>query len=390
VAQVTICFALVVGAALFLRSLHRLSTVDLGYRDPDHLLTAQLSGNFSRQQAWTPAEFLRFHSEILEQLRQLPGVSSAAITNAAPFTGVPGATPFGIDGMVDDPALRPTADRKVASDDYFGTLGIPLRAGRPFGSSDTAAALPVAIVNESMARNWKDRSPIGTTFRTFSTNPRNTNAGPVYTVVGVAADTRQYSLEQAPIAQFYTPIAQTPGFGAQVLIRTHGDPHQVIPRLKDIVRSIDGTIPVSNIATAGELRSEQLHSPRVTAGLLSAFAILAFTITLAGIAAVIATSVSQRTREFGVRMALGASRASILGMVLRQGLLLVGIGIAFGVGGALAFSRVLSQYLFATDPAEPVVYVAMGLLVLATGVLACVGPARRAISIDPLIALRAE
>jgi predicted permease len=389
VAQVTVCFALVVGAGLFLRSLHRLASVDTGYQDAEHLLTAQISGNFSRQQAWTPAEFLRFHTTVLERVGQLPGVRAAAITNGAPLTGAPGATPFTVAGLPEDPELRPTADRRVASDDYFTTLGIPLRAGRAFNWSDTPDSLRVAIVNESMAHAWNGRNPVGTTFRAFGGNARAQRAGGTeYTVIGVAADTRQYSLDQAPMAQFYTPVSQSSGFGAQVLIKTGGDPHQIIAGLKDVVRAVDNTIPVSNIATATELRDEQLQSPRLTTGLLTTFALLALTITLGGIAAVIATSVSQRTREFGIRMALGASRGSVILLVLRQGLLLIGAGLALGIAGALAFRQVLARYLYATDPADPLVYAGVALIVLMAGLLACVGPARRATAIDPLAALR--
>jgi ABC-type antimicrobial peptide transport system permease subunit len=248
----------------------------------------------------------------------------------------------------------------------------------------------VAVINQSMARQWDDRSPLGLTFRTFGGNAASQSSGTAYTVVGIVADARQFSLEQAPVAQFFTPLTQTQGFGAQIVIRTDRDPHQLVRPLKDIVSTLDSAIPVSDVATAAELRAERLRSPRLSTVLLVAFALLALAITLAGIAAVIATSVSQRTREFGVRMALGASRASVLAMVMRQGAWLLIIGLALGTVGAFAFSRVIARYLFAIEHTDPLVYTGVAALILLTGLLACLGPARRATAVDPLSALRSD
>jgi putative ABC transport system permease protein len=177
---------------------------------------------------------------------------------------------------------------------------------------------------------------------------------------------------------------------ARTNIRTTRDPHELARPLVEIVRSVDDTIPVSNIASTGELREAGLQAPRVSTMLLSTFAALALTIMLAGVAAVVATSVSQRTREFGVRMALGASRRSVLTMVMRQGLGLVLAGLAVGVGGALGFGRLLGRYLYDTPPSDRRMYLGVGALVLVAGLLACVGPACRAISIDPIEAVRSE
>jgi predicted permease len=388
IAQVTVCFALVVGAGLLLQSLHKLSTVNVGYRDPAHLLTAQLWGNFSR--GTTDVDFVRFHSDLLARMQQAPGVISAAITNGAPFTGVPGVIPFSIEGQAVEPALRPTVDQDVATDDYFKTMGIPIVAGRSFNELDAPDAPRVAIINQSMASRWQHKDPLGSHFVIYVPD----NAGKVveqsFTVVGIAADIRQYNLEQAPIAQFFTPMSQTPGFMAEIVMRTSGDPHDLAGPLKTVVRSLDRTIPVSNVTSVSELRADQLQPRRLSTALLAVFALLALVITLAGVAAVIATSVSQRTREFGVRMALGASRGSVLAMVLQQGMWLLAVGLIIGVAGAFVFGRALAQYLFETAPTDPTVYLAVGALVLAAGSLACLGPARRATSIDPLKALRSE
>jgi putative ABC transport system permease protein len=210
-------------------------------------------------------------------------------------------------------------------------------------------------------------------------------------VVGIVADMRQYQVSAAPIAQFYFPSSQAGGnYGPSLLIRTHGDPFSVTNALKSVVHKMDDATPVEDIETLEELRRGQLQSPMLTTALLAIFAALALVITLAGVGAVIATSVSQRTREFGVRMALGASRSSVLSMVLRQALWLLVAGLALGAAGAIAFSRVLAQYLFNTRPTEPAVYVAVAGFVLLAGTIACLAPARRATRVDPLRALRSE
>jgi predicted permease len=384
VAQVTVCFALVVAAGLFLESLHRLSTVDLGYKDDEHVLTAQLHGNFSHQQ--TPQEFVQFHNAVIDGLKKTPGVNSVAVTNALPMTGSPGPLPLSVRGQVmSEPA--PTVDGNIITSEYFGVLGVPLLHGRTFAASDNADAPRVAIINQSMAKLWDKRDPIG---HEFSVPVGNGGAPTTFQVVGVVGDIKQYAVDQQTLAQFFVPMEQTPGFGAQVMLRTTRDPLTLAGALKTIVHGLDNQIPVEDIQTLRELRMTQLQSPALATGLLLMFAALALVITLAGIGAVIATSVSQRTREFGVRMALGASRNAVLSLVLGQAARLLVIGLVLGAGGALVFSRVIAQYLFNTPPNEPDIYIAVAAIVLVAGTIACLAPARRATKVDPLIALRAE
>lgn len=383
VAQVTVCFALVVAAGLFIESLHRLSTVDLGYKDDEHVLTAQLHGNFSHQS--TPEEFVQFFDAVIDGLKKTPGVISATVTNALPMTGVPGPLPLIIRGQAaQEPA--PTVDGNIITREYFSVLGVPLLRGRTFASSDTVESPRVAIINQSMAKLWDKRDPIGHEF----TAPNSSGELVTYQVVGIVSDIKQYAIDQQTMAQFFVPMAQTGGFGAQVMIRTARDPLALAGALKAVVHGLDSEIPVEDIQTLRELRMTQLQSPMLATGLLSMFAMLALVITLAGIAAVIATSVSQRTREFGVRMALGASRSSVLSLVLGQAARLLLVGLMLGAGGALVFSRVLAQYLFNTPPNEPEIYVAVAAIVLLAGTTACLVPARRATRVDPLRALRAD
>ncbi len=382
VAQVAVSVVLLVGAGLLLTSFYRLQRVDAGYRS-DGVLSAQVYGNFSRYGNINALR--RLYLPILDRLEGQPGVVTAAITNAVPLAGAaPGTTRFDIEGRVtDDPNLRPTTDVRVASDRYFDAIGIPLVSGRVFNRFDTQESLPVAVINSAMARYWQGTNPIGTRI--------STNRKTWFTVVGVVGDVRQFGLAVPTVAQIYIPLSQSPfNFAGQVLVRTVDDPARFEGLLRRTVHAVDPNQPVEAIRTLDDLRAEALAAPRLTATLLTVFAGLALLMTLAGIGGVIATSVTARTREFGVRMALGAGRESVLAMVVRQGLTLVAIGLAIGLAGAVAMSRALSAYLYQTAPHDPIVLVAVSAAFLTAGAVACLGPARRATMVDPLIALRAE
>jgi putative ABC transport system permease protein len=382
VAQVAVSVVLLVGAGLLLTSFFRLQQVDAGYRS-DGVLAAQVYGNFSRYGNINALR--RLYLPILDRLEGQPGVVSAAITNAVPLAGaVPGTTRFDIEGRVtEDPNLRPMTDVRVASDRYFDTIGIPLVSGRVFNRSDTQESLPVAVINSAMARYWNGTNPIGSRI--------STNRKTWFTVVGIVGDVRQFGLAVPTVAQIYVPLSQSPfNFAGQVLVRTVDDPARFESSLRKIVQAVDPNQPVEEVRTLDDLRAEALAAPRLTATLLVVFAALALVMTLAGIGGVIATSVTARTREFGVLMALGAGRETVLAMVVRQGLTLVAIGLVIGLAGAVAMSRALSAYLYQTTSYDPLVLVTVSVAFLAAGMIACLGPARRATMVDPLIALRTE
>jgi predicted permease len=385
VAQVCVSTVLLVGAGLLIESAYRLASEPMGYQG-DRVLTAAIFGNFSR--VTTQAEAGLLNSRILERLRATPGVEAAASTNAVPQSNIrPGQTPFDIEGRAAQTGVRRVADTNIASDGYFETLQIPMVSGREIRPSDTAEATPVAVINESMARYWEGADPVGTRIRS-ATNPD----APWITIVGVAPDFRLYSAdrEREVPALIYTPVAQTGGFGGRLMIRTSGDPMTFAPALKAAVHGVDPLIPVEEVQTLADLRHERQASPRLTSVLLGLFAAVALVITLVGIAALIGTTVSQRTREFGIRMALGASPRSVLAMVVRQGVVLVLAGLVLGLAGASALSELLSAYLYETPPTDPSAYLAVAGVFMAAGVVACLGPARRATSIDPLTSLRSE
>ena len=391
VAQVAVCFALLVGAGLFLDSLRRLSAVDLGYR-ADRVLTAEVFANWSRQV--TPDDFRRVYGTMLDRLKSTPGVVFAAVTNGVPLSNAaPAGIPVRIEGITGpDVSQLPIVDQRVASEDYFATLGVKPLRGRTFGSQDHQEAASVAVINQTMARLWGTREALGGRFQIATQLQPGGQVAPVpwYTVIGVVGDMRQFGVDLEAPAQFYTPFLQTPRIGAQVLVRAEGDPMALVPALKAAVFAAHPEVPVENIRTLEAIRAGRLESPGLNAALLGVFSALALVITLAGITAVIGTAVSQRTREFGVRMALGASRASVLRMVLRQALVLVAVGLAGGAIGALLMGRTVTTYLYQTKPTDPAIYLVVGATFLLAAIVACLGPARRATSIDPLRALRAD
>ena len=383
VAQVAVSVVLLAGAGLLLASLYRLQRVDAGYRS-DRVLSAEVFTNFSKYP--TADTQIRFYLPLLDRLQSQPGVVSAAITNAVPLrTLQPGSTPFEIEGRTtDDPDKRPTADTRIVSPDYFPTLGIPLVQGRGFTDADGREAARAVIVNKSMMRYWGASSPVGSR---ISFDRGETWA----TVVGVVGDVKQFGLARDAVAQVYTPLRQTTtGLGGLVLVRTAGDPLSAAAMIREAVHTVDPNMPVENVRTVEEIRDRYLAAPRLTAMLLSVFAALAMLVTMTGITGVLATSVSQRTQEFGVRMALGATRDRVLAMVIGRGLTLVAGGLLIGIGASLALTRVLAAYLFETTPTDPWTFAAVMVSFVAAGVVACAGPAWRATTVDPMIALRSE
>lgn len=386
VAQVAVSFMLLVGAALLVKSFYQLSTVPIGFK-ADQVMTAAIFGNFSRMT--TAADQIRTHHDILTALRSTPGVASAAVTNVAPFTTTqPAAGPIEIEGRATPQGRAFVANQSIASDDYFSTLGVPMLAGREFRLSDDTNATPVAVINTAMAAYWDGASPIGSRFR----RPGNPNA-PWFTVVGIAADFKLYGVDADIAAHFYLPfqwVAARGGGAGRLLVRANGDPRELAPAIRTAVRGVDPQIPVEEMQTLEELKTGLIAVPGLTAALLSIFAGVALLVTLAGLAGVIGTAVSQRTREFGLRMALGASRTSVLTLVVRQGVALVLIGLVLGAAGAVMFSRLIERFLFATTVHDVLSYVLVAVVFIVATLIATLAPARRATTIDPLLALKTE
>ena len=382
--QVAAAFVLLIATGLLLTSFYRLQQVDTGF-NPENVLTAEVFPNWSK---YTTAESRRqLFTDVLQRLQDRPGLSAAAVANGFPMASEVGQQQrFAIEGRTyEDPDLRPELETRVVSPDYFATVGVPLLAGRTFTRLDDAETTPVAVVSRSLAeRHWREgRSPL---------EQRITlDDGETWiTIVGIVGDVRDHGLDREPPDQLYRPFLQGAGSPTRVLVRARTDPLALSGQVRAAVHAVDPEQPVENFRTLAETRAGTTAPRRLSVVLLGLFAALALIITVTGIAAVIATSVSHRTREFGLRLALGAERTSILTMVLRQGLALVLAGLIIGAAAAVALSRSLSSFLFATEPTDAGVFVLVSLVFVTTGLAACYLPARRAMGVDPLVALRDE
>ena len=380
VAQVAVSFMLLIGAGLTLRTLFNLQQVDPGVRT-ENVLTMRLDINFTKY----PNGEARaaFWQRLDERLRSIPGVQSVGGAGTFPLNERgPFSSPIRVEGVqYPADAAAPRVNVRVISPGYFETLGQPLLAGRAFAASDVRGTTPVVIVGKTMAqRFWPNQDPIG---RRISGDNFATSA----TVVGVAADARQ-QLSLAPGDEVYVPMFQGGQTSSNWLIRTNVDAATMTRQVREAIYSIDPQQPADRFRTLDDVRASTLESPKLTAILIGLFALLALVITAAGMAGVIAFSVNQRTQEFGLRMALGAQRGSVLGMVLRQGLQLVLIGLAIGLGGSMVLASVMTTLLFGVEPTDAITFVAVSMVLVAVAAVACLVPARRAASVDPMIALR--
>ena len=384
VAQVAISFVLLVGAGLMLRTIWKLQRVDPGFH-AERVLTARLDLNFSR---YATAEKRReFQEALLARLGREPGLVAAALSGTFPLndSGGPNLNQYRVAGR-DNPGAPPRqADFQVVSPDFFTVIGTPILRGRAFAASDRPDGPPVVIVNETLARHvFGGESPLDRRLVV----PIGQNDNREFAIVGIAGDVRQYGLTGDPIDQLYVPIAQFPTLSTTCLVRAAVEPLAVTRQVRAAVYGIGPEQPVDRFRTLEQVKSGVLESPRLTAILLGLFAAVALAITATGIAGVIGFSVGQRLPEFGIRMALGAQRTEILAMVLKQGLSLVAAGLGFGLAGTLVLVRLLASLLYGVRPTDAVTLGGVVLLLTAVASGACLIPARRATSADPIRALR--
>lgn len=381
VSQLAVTFVLLAGAGLMLRSFIKLQQVDPGF-SPENVLTMQVDLDWSVYME--DADRREFYRSLLEKTRSIPNVRSAALAGTIPLGGGLPNTGFRIEGKpLPEDGTGPRTDVQNVSPDYFDTLRIPLMHGRMFTERDHDDAPDVAIINQSAARRyWGGANPIGT---------RISDDGVAWvTVVGVVGDVKQEGLADEFAEQVYRPIAQGTPMGANLLIRTIPGPMSVAREATAAVHAIDPRQPVAFVRTMEDVRSEDIASPRLVTLLLTLFAALALIISVAGVVGLVAFTVSQRTRELGIRIALGADRGSVLWMVIRNGVTLVAIGLAVGMAFALALTRSIGSWLYDVTPTDPMTFLAISLVFVSTAALAAYVPARRAAHVDPMIALRDE
>jgi putative ABC transport system permease protein len=382
VSEVALALVLLVGAGLLIKSFGRLSRVDPGFRT-DKLVAMRLALPDARYGSQLAR--IAFYDQLLRRLGALPGVEAVAAVNRLPLGGSNVMIGITIESAA-HPEAPVSIDRRVVTPGYFQTLGIPFVKGRAFTQSDRAGAPDVAIVNQTMARRfWANDDPLGKRVRL-----RNGASGLVVAVVGVAGDVKHHGLDTEPKPELYVPYAQAGVQGMAVVMRTAVPPDRLMSGVREQVWALDKQIPIPAITTLDDVLAASIARPRFRTFLLGIFAGLALLLAAVGIYGVIAYSVGRRTNEIGLRMALGAEGADIVGMVLRQALVPALAGIAVGVAGALMLTRLLTSLLFEVAPADPLTFASVSLGLVGVALVASYIPARRAMRVDPTVALRAE
>jgi putative ABC transport system permease protein len=381
VIEVAMALVLLVGAGLLIKSFSRLQEVDPGF-DPRNLLTMRL---FLPQSKYAePQQRQAFFEQALKRIESLPGVQAVGTSTWIPTLGG-GDTYFTIEGRpFPDPNRKVTAFNPMVSHGYLRAMKIPLIKGRHFTEPETKEEkAKTVIINEAFARAYfADGEPLGKRLIIDMGEPWTCE------IVGVAGDTTQFALNLGALPTMYLPSIRA-GVAA-VVVRASGDPLALTASVREAVREVDRDQPIANIRSMDQIMSSMAGQSRFGALLLGVFAAVALLLSAIGIYGVIAYSVAQRTREVGIRMALGAQGRSVLGLVIGQGMKFVLIGVGVGIAGALALTRVLSSLLFNVSATDPLTFVGVSTLLALVALLACYVPARRATKVDPMIALRRE
>ncbi len=383
VAEIGLAVLLVIGAGLMLRSFLRLHQTDPGFR-PDRLVSFRM---FFMPAKYTDSQRRAAATQqILDRVRALPMIAGAGTIHLLPLSGAQsGSGYYRTDRPVPAPGSGSTADISVISDDYFRTMGIAMVAGREFDKRDRLGAPPVLILNRAAAQEiFPNENPIGKRLNVSWQGP------PESEVIGVSADIRHNGLEHDAYPTIFLPNGQRPNLFTFLLVRTRGDNASAIAAVRQQIREADPDQGVSDIKTMTDVMADSIARPRIQAALLGVFGMVALALACLGIYAVVSYSVEQRSREMGVRLALGAAPASILGMVLREGLLLAAAGIVVGVVASLALTRYLETMLFAIRATDPQVYVTVCAILAASAAAGCYFPASRATRVDPAVVLREE
>jgi putative ABC transport system permease protein len=384
VVQVALAVVLLSAAGLMMSSVIKLSHVRPGF-NADHLLTFRIALSGANYTA-EPSR-LNFVSELLARLKATPGVKQVALSSIIPFGGQRGANGFEIEGRPAAPGQTRIADQRHVSPDYFQTMNIPIVQGRGFQATDDGRGEPVVIINRALAnRFWPNENPIDRKVRTSA----GFDSGSWFRIVGVVEDVRHVSLSRDPVTEMYRPIAQTAMPIFTMVVRTDREPASLAATARATVQRIDPNLPIYDVRTMEDRIAASFAQTRGTMLLLLVTAALAAALSGVAIYGSIWYAVSQRIPEIGVRLALGASRGSVFGSVLRRAVTLTGIGAAIGVGASLAGSRLIAGLLFDTRATDPATLAIVVIATIGLALLAGIVPARRAMSVDPVSALRGD
>jgi putative ABC transport system permease protein len=391
VAEVSLSLVLLVGAGLLIRSLRLLERVDPGFR-PEQVLTLQVSLPLAR---YAEGDQIPFYRQLLERLDAIPGVSSLGAINILPLSGNYSCDAFQVDDRPVPEGQLQCAEARSVTPGYFEAMSIPLLEGRGLTERDGTDSPGVVVINEAMARRYWPDGAVGRRLTYNRSLPRDVQkrvGGPgSREIVGVVGNVKHLGLQEEALPMFYTPHTQQPSYHTMALaVRTPLSGADLAPAVRGELSAMDAEIPLYNVRTMTGLLSGVVEAPRFRTMLLSGFAGLALSLALVGVYGVVAYSVSQRTREIGIRIALGASRREVVGILLAQSLLPVGIGIWVGLAGAVAMSRVLATMLYGVTPTDAATFLAVPMILAAAAAAASYVPARRALRIDPVEALRAD
>jgi predicted permease len=380
ISEVALALMLLVGAGLMLRTFEQLEAVDPGF-DPHHLLTLEVAA--AGKSYRTGPSRIRFFDQLRPRLEAVPGVESVSFINHLPISGDIWTLGIIIYGRPNPPpGQQPTAAYRVVQPGYFATMKIHMLEGRDFNSHDLRDTTPVAIVNEGLAKHhWPGEDAMGQRLRLGAN---------WLTIVGVIKNVKQTDWTQNPDDEIYLPYAQSDAqFGYMTLVmRAHGDPLALSTPVEEQVRALDKDVPIAHVQSMEQVIADKLWRGRLAMTLLGLFAAVAVTLAALGIYGAISYSVSQRTGEIGIRMALGADSGDVLRMVLRQGLMTVGIGVVVGLCGAWILTRTLGTMLYGVTATDPITFVAVPVLLTALSTVACCLPALRASKVDPVTALK--
>ena len=384
--QLASSVVLALAAGLLIRSLVELNRIDLGF-NPNNVLTAQLQVPATDYPQ--AADVVRFHRQVTERIAQIPGVRAAGSARVLPLARSIGDWSIKIEGRPYVPEQNPNADYQAVTPGYFGAMQVKLIRGRLLTGADREGAMPVAVINETMAaRYWPGEDAIGRKFH------MGTDDKPWLTIVGIVGDVHHNTVVEEGRAEMYVAHAQLPEHiggaprGMTLVVKTESNPLAVAGAVRDAIRAIDRNLPVSDIRTMDDVAASALAQPRFVTFLLAMFAVTALTLAGIGIYGTVSLLVSERTQEMGIRLALGADRPAILKLVLGQGLVLIAIGLTAGIAGAVVLTRALTGLIYGVTALDPMTFVAVPLILCAIGLLACYIPARRAALVDPITTLR--
>ncbi|HEX5602649.1 MAG TPA: FtsX-like permease family protein, partial [Pyrinomonadaceae bacterium] len=378
--QISASLLLLIVAGLFIRSLQKAQQIDLGY-DVDNVLTVRPEGGLLNSRETAPQ--LVFFHQMLARVRTVPGVEAASLADFIPSGGGRRTTTINVENYTPRPQENMDVLNGVVASDYFKTMGTTLLAGREFSDRDTEGAPRTVIVNEALARRyWPGQSALGKHIAIRDDRQLE--------VVGVVKDATAYIFQKGALPFFYLPLLQNPSPGMTLHVRSKGDPMAMLPGVRNEIEALDQSVMLHDASTLSDHLSEALLMLRLVSTLTGVFGLLALALAIVGVFSVVHYSASRRTREIGIRLALGAQRADILRMILKEALFIVVVGVIAGLFMAIASGRLLASLMFANSGMDPSVYIVVALMLIAIAMLACFLPAYKATQVDPNDALRHE